>query len=129
MDKSNIYMIAGFSGCLSRRYGSLPPTISIFRVCDVCHQLGEPFRLSYILGTAESYDLGYKSSPISLTAILSVMTHHITLLYMVISEAFRAPIFRFGGPDTNGYNLGKLVNFKEVFGDDWHYWLIPVYTR
>lgn len=59
----------------------------------------------------------------------SVFPLTLLVIFITISEAFRAPIFRFGGPDTNGYNLGKLANFKEVFGDNWHYWFIPVYSR
>ena len=48
---------------------------------------------------------------------------------LFILEAFRAPIFRVGGPDKNGYNLGKLANFQEVFGDNWKMWFLPIPTR
>lgn len=44
-------------------------------------------------------------------------------------EAFRAPVFRIGGVDKNGYNLGKFANFQEVFGDNWKLWFLPIYTR
>lgn len=46
-----------------------------------------------------------------------------------IAEAFRPPIFRAGGPDKNGYNLGKKANFEQVFGDKPKLWFFPVYTR
>lgn len=45
------------------------------------------------------------------------------------AEAFRAPIFRIGGPDKHGFSLGHLNNFQEVFGDDKRYWFLPVFTR
>lgn len=44
-------------------------------------------------------------------------------------EAFRTPIFRIGGPDKNGFNLGRYNNIQEVFGDDKRLWLLPVFTR
>lgn len=46
-----------------------------------------------------------------------------------IAEAFRAPIFRVGGPDKNGYHLGHYNNFQEVFGDNWKTWFLPVFSR
>jgi len=42
-------------------------------------------------------------------------------------ESFRAPIFR-TGPDKEGYHIGKMNNFMEVFGDEKRYWLLPVST-
>lgn len=50
------------------------------------------------------------------------------LLWGKFSEAFRTPIFR-SGPDKNGFNLGRVNNFQEVFGDDQRLWLLPVFTR
>lgn len=46
-----------------------------------------------------------------------------------ISEAFRAPIFRVGGPDKNGYHLGHYNNFQEVFGDNRKLWFLPIFSR
>lgn len=46
-----------------------------------------------------------------------------------IAEAFRAPIFRVGGPDKNGYNLGHYNNLQEVFGDDRKMWFLPMFSR
>ena len=46
----------------------------------------------------------------------------------VLSEAYRAPIFR-SGPDKDGFNLGKYNNFIEVFGDRKALWFMPVFTR
>lgn len=45
------------------------------------------------------------------------------------TEAFRTPIFRIGGPDKNGFNLGRYNNIQEVFGDDRRLWLLPIFTR
>lgn len=49
--------------------------------------------------------------------------------YETFAEAFRTPIFRIGGPDKNGFNLGRYNNIQEVFGDDKRLWLVPVFTR
>lgn len=42
-------------------------------------------------------------------------------------ESFRAPIFR-SGPDKEGYHIGKMNNFMEVFGDEKRYWFLPIST-
>ncbi|XP_037894551.1 palmitoyltransferase ZDHHC2-like [Glossina fuscipes] len=31
--------------------------------------------------------------------------------------------------DKNGYNLGKLANFQEVFGDDCKLWFLPDFDK
>lgn len=49
--------------------------------------------------------------------------------FPIITEAFRAPIFRGVGPDKNGFNLGRYNNFAEVFGDNKMLWFVPVSTR
>ncbi|XP_067631554.1 palmitoyltransferase ZDHHC20-B isoform X3 [Eurosta solidaginis] len=63
-------------------------------------------------------------------SLVSLFGYHIylTLMNRTTLEAFRAPIFRIGGPDKNGYNLGKYANFQEVFGDNWKLWFLPVYS-
>ncbi|XP_016968240.1 palmitoyltransferase ZDHHC20-B isoform X3 [Drosophila biarmipes] len=63
-------------------------------------------------------------------SLVSLFGYHIYLVLMnrTTLESFRAPIFRVGGPDKNGYNLGRYANFCEVFGDDWQYWLLPVFS-
>ncbi|KAM7342041.1 palmitoyltransferase ZDHHC15B isoform 2-T2 [Cochliomyia hominivorax] len=63
-------------------------------------------------------------------SLVSLFGYHIYLVLMnrTTLEAFRAPIFRIGGPDKNGFNLGKFANFQEVFGDNWKLWFLPVYT-
>lgn len=45
------------------------------------------------------------------------------------TEAFRTPIFRIGGPDKNGFNLGRCNNIQEVFGDNKKLWMLPMFTR
>ncbi|CAD5114253.1 DgyrCDS3394 [Dimorphilus gyrociliatus] len=42
-------------------------------------------------------------------------------------ESFRTPYFQ-SGPDKDAYNLGKLANFKEVFGENKNLWVLPVFT-
>ena len=32
------------------------------------------------------------------------------------------------GPDKEGYHIGKMNNFMEVFGDEKKYWLLPIST-
>ncbi|XP_037945628.1 palmitoyltransferase ZDHHC20-B isoform X2 [Teleopsis dalmanni] len=63
-------------------------------------------------------------------SLVSLFGYHVYLVLMnrTTLEAFRAPIFRIGGPDKNGFNLGKYANFQEVFGDNWKLWFLPVYT-
>lgn len=53
----------------------------------------------------------------------------IIYIFFLFVEAFRAPIFRVGGPDKNGYNMGKYNNFQEVFGDNKKLWFLPVFSR
>ncbi|XP_032590192.1 palmitoyltransferase ZDHHC20-B isoform X1 [Drosophila grimshawi] len=63
-------------------------------------------------------------------SLVSLFGYHIYLVLVnrTTLEAFRAPIFRVGGPDKNGYNLGRYANFCEVFGDKWELWFLPVFT-
>ncbi|XP_051860064.1 palmitoyltransferase ZDHHC20-B isoform X1 [Drosophila albomicans] len=63
-------------------------------------------------------------------SLVSLFGYHIYLVLVnrTTLESFRAPVFRIGGPDKNGYNLGRYANFCEVFGDDWQYWFLPIFT-
>ena len=47
---------------------------------------------------------------------------------MSLSEAVRGPAFRHG-TDKNGFGLGFSKNFRQVFGDERRYWLLPVFSR
>ncbi|XP_008581464.1 PREDICTED: probable palmitoyltransferase ZDHHC20 isoform X5 [Galeopterus variegatus] len=42
-------------------------------------------------------------------------------------ESFRAPTFSYG-PDGNGFSLGYSKNWRQVFGDEKKYWLLPVFS-
>ncbi|XP_056456422.1 palmitoyltransferase ZDHHC2 isoform X2 [Gadus chalcogrammus] len=42
-------------------------------------------------------------------------------------EAVRGPAFRHG-TDKNGFGLGSSKNFRQVFGDERRYWLLPVFS-
>lgn len=62
-------------------------------------------------------------------SLISLFGYH---CYLVVHnrttlEAFTAPIFEFGS-DKNGFDLGKLHNFQEVFGYDPILWFIPIHT-
>lgn len=63
-------------------------------------------------------------------SLVSLFGYHLYLVALnrTTLEAFRAPIFRVGGPDKNGYHLGHYNNFQEVFGDDWKVWFLPVFS-
>lgn len=43
-------------------------------------------------------------------------------------ESFRAPMFSYG-VDGNGFSLGCSKNWRQVFGDEKKYWLVPVFSR
>uniref|UniRef100_A0A0X3PT62 Palmitoyltransferase n=1 Tax=Schistocephalus solidus TaxID=70667 RepID=A0A0X3PT62_SCHSO len=61
---------------------------------------------------------------------LILFCYHIYLLSQnrTTLESFRAPTFRVIGVDKSGFNIGCRQNFKEVFGDRWGLWLLPVFT-
>uniref|UniRef100_A0A182FLA1 Palmitoyltransferase n=1 Tax=Anopheles albimanus TaxID=7167 RepID=A0A182FLA1_ANOAL len=63
-------------------------------------------------------------------SLVSLFGYHcyLVLLNRTTLESFRTPIFRYGGPDKNGFSLGKASNFQEVFGDDRRLWFVPVHT-
>ncbi|MEJ1280358.1 hypothetical protein NN561_011303 [Cricetulus griseus] len=42
-------------------------------------------------------------------------------------ESFRAPMFSYG-IDGNGFSLGCSKNWRQVFGDEKKYWLVPVFS-
>ncbi|XP_031630751.1 palmitoyltransferase ZDHHC15-like isoform X2 [Contarinia nasturtii] len=63
-------------------------------------------------------------------SLVSLFGYHIYLVALnrTTLEAFRTPIFRIGGADKNGFNLGRYNNIQEVFGDDRRLWLLPMFT-
>nr|XP_051706650.1 palmitoyltransferase ZDHHC20 isoform X3 [Oryctolagus cuniculus] len=50
-----------------------------------------------------------------------------TLIRWQEPESFRAPTFSYG-PDGNGFSLGYSKNWRQVFGDEKKYWLLPVFS-
>ncbi|OZC06949.1 DHHC zinc finger domain protein [Onchocerca flexuosa] len=42
-------------------------------------------------------------------------------------ESFRPPIFIYG-IDKNGFNLGIRHNFRQIFGDIYLFWLLPIFS-
>ncbi|ELT91032.1 hypothetical protein CAPTEDRAFT_220171 [Capitella teleta] len=62
-------------------------------------------------------------------SLLSLFGYHLFLVCSNRStlETFRAPIFR-GGPDKDGFSLGRKGNFIEVFGDSTAKWFLPLFT-
>lgn len=66
-------------------------------------------------------------------SLVSLLGYHIwlTLKNRSTIESFRAPIFHVGHAwawDKDGFSLGTYQNFLEVFGDDWRWWALPVFT-
>jgi len=62
-------------------------------------------------------------------SLCSLLGYHIHLVLKnrTTLEAFRAPVFRHG-PDKEGFSLGKMGNFVEVFGDNWKTSFFPVFS-
>jgi len=62
-------------------------------------------------------------------SLWSLFGYHIYLMLYnrTTLESFRAPIFG-SGPDKDGFNLGKLNNFRQVFGTNKWLWFVPVNT-
>ncbi|CAI9734531.1 palmitoyltransferase ZDHHC2 isoform X2 [Octopus vulgaris] len=63
-------------------------------------------------------------------SLISLFCYHIFLILRnrTTLEAFRAPIFQ-TGPDKDGFNIGKMNNFIQVFGDNKYKVALPIYTR
>ncbi|XP_069952049.1 palmitoyltransferase ZDHHC20-B isoform X1 [Cherax quadricarinatus] len=64
-------------------------------------------------------------------SLVSLFGYHVFLVVKNRStlESFRAPIFRLNHTwmqDKDGFSLGALNNFIEVFGDDRKLWFLPV---
>lgn len=62
-------------------------------------------------------------------SLISLLGYHLYLTSLNRStlESFRAPVFR-SGPDKHGFNLGRRVNYQEVFGDQRARWLLPIFS-
>ena len=63
-------------------------------------------------------------------SLFSLFSYHIYLVLKNLTtlENFRSPLFAYG-PNKNAFNLGKLNNFREVFGEKRILWFLPIYTR
>ncbi|MBZ3890726.1 putative palmitoyltransferase ZDHHC20 [Sciurus carolinensis] len=64
-----------------------------------------------------------------LISVLSLFSYHCWLVgkNRTTIESFRAPTFSYG-PDPNGFSLGYSKNWRQVFGDEKKYWLLPVFS-
>lgn len=62
-------------------------------------------------------------------SLITLLIYHCYLVVINRStlESFRAPIFQ-SGSNKNAYNIGCCTNLKEVFGDNFILWIIPVRT-
>ncbi|KAG8524687.1 Palmitoyltransferase ZDHHC20, partial [Galemys pyrenaicus] len=62
-------------------------------------------------------------------SVLSLFSYHCWLVgkNRTTIESFRAPTFSYG-PDGNGFSLGYSKNWRQVFGDEKKYWLLPIYS-
>eukprot|EP00794_Sanderia_malayensis_P018399 gene18399-20254_t len=63
-------------------------------------------------------------------SLWTLFGYHIYLAFCNRStlESFRPPIFVNNGSDKNGFNIGKINNFKQIFGNNKWLWFIPIYT-
>nr|XP_054302267.1 palmitoyltransferase ZDHHC20 isoform X9 [Pongo pygmaeus] len=62
-------------------------------------------------------------------SVLSLFSYHCWLVgkNRTTIESFRAPTFSYG-PDGNGFSLGCSKNWRQVFGDEKKYWLLPIFS-
>ncbi|XP_070937671.1 palmitoyltransferase ZDHHC20 isoform X4 [Macaca nemestrina] len=62
-------------------------------------------------------------------SVLSLFSYHCWLVgkNRTTIESFRAPTFSYG-PDGNGFSLGYSKNWRQVFGDEKKYWLLPIFS-
>ncbi|XP_066225300.1 palmitoyltransferase ZDHHC20 isoform X2 [Saccopteryx leptura] len=62
-------------------------------------------------------------------SVLSLFSCHCWLVgkNKTTIESFRAPTFSYG-PDRNGFSLGCSKNWRQVFGDEKKYWLLPIFS-
>ncbi|XP_072040605.1 palmitoyltransferase ZDHHC20-B-like isoform X3 [Amphiura filiformis] len=61
-------------------------------------------------------------------SVLFCMHIHLTLTNRSTLESFRPPVFRHG-PDKDGFSRGSACNnFREIFGEEPKYWLLPMPT-
>ncbi|XP_060250461.1 palmitoyltransferase ZDHHC20 isoform X2 [Ovis aries] len=62
-------------------------------------------------------------------SVLSLLSYHCWLVgkNRTTIESFRAPMFSYGA-DGNGFSLGCNKNWRQVFGDEKKYWLLPVFS-
>ncbi|KAB1267602.1 Palmitoyltransferase ZDHHC20 [Camelus dromedarius] len=62
-------------------------------------------------------------------SVLSLLGYHCWLVgkNRTTIESFRAPTFSYGS-DGSGFSLGCTKNWREVFGDEKKYWLLPIFS-
>lgn len=64
-------------------------------------------------------------------SVSSLFWYHVwlTLHNRSTLEQFRGPVFEDGRSDPQGWSLGKLNNFREVFGPNHWLWFVPIQTH
>uniref|UniRef100_A0A8C5Z4X4 Palmitoyltransferase n=1 Tax=Marmota marmota marmota TaxID=9994 RepID=A0A8C5Z4X4_MARMA len=62
-------------------------------------------------------------------SVLSLFSYHCWLVgkNRTTIESFRTPTFSYG-VDAHGFSLGYSKNWRQVFGDEKKYWLLPIFT-
>jgi len=63
-------------------------------------------------------------------SITTLLSYHMWLVMKnrTTIESWRAPIFRSGNAEENGFNLGVKRNMEQVFGEKYLLWGIPIFT-
>ncbi|VDM12046.1 unnamed protein product [Wuchereria bancrofti] len=54
-------------------------------------------------------------------------TYRLAILHCILEKSFRPPVFIYG-IDKNGFNLGIRRNFRQVFGDTYLFWFLPIFS-
>lgn len=115
-----LFLGYAFVYCIFIAFTSVPYFVQFWKVPNEGSQSGTgKFHILFLFFVSIMFSI----------SLVSLWGYHIYLVLHNRStlEAFRAPIFR-SGPDKDGFSLGKLNNFIEVFGERKLYWFLPIFT-